>query len=158
MMSDDDDARRPVWSNGSDMWSPISEDIRVGDWLDFIYLDRHCHAMIRSISTDDVKVGMVSDDTREVVLPCLTIGIAQDGGSRVRNVTAWRYYGIMRCGRGLYRTQGNTYIWNDGSEEHPWEILESSYGPMNDQGLMSILSDSDFPVVSVLPVDLTDEV
>ncbi|WP_288923694.1 hypothetical protein [uncultured Bifidobacterium sp.] len=72
-------------------------------------------------------------------------------------VAGW-YHGIMRCGRGLYRTQGNTYIWNDGSDEFPWEILESSYGPMNDQGLLSILRDSDFPVVSVLPVDLTDEV
>ena len=114
--------------------------------------------MIRSISADDVKVGMVSDDAGEFVLPSLTIGIAHDSGSRVRNVTAWRYHGIMRCGRGLYRAQGNTYIWNDGSDEYPWEILESSYGPMNDQGLLSILSDSDFPVVSVLPVDLTDEV
>ena len=157
-MTSDDDARRPVWGDGSDLWSPISDDIRVGDWLDFMYLDRHCHAMIRSMSAEDVKVGMVSDDAGEVVLPCLTIGIAQDGGSRVRNVTAWRYHGIMRCGRGLYRTQGNTYIWNDGSDEYPWEILESSYGPMNDQGLLSILSDSDFPVVSVLPVDLADEV
>ena len=153
-----DDARRPVWGDGSDLWSPIIDDIRVGDWLDFMYLDRHCHAMIRSISADDVKVGMVSGDAGEFVLPCLAIGIAQDSESRVRNVTAWRYHGIMRCGRGLYRTQGNAFIWNDGSDEYPWEILESSYGPMNDQGLMSILSDSDFPVVSVLPVDLTDEV
>lgn len=157
-MMSDGDARRPVWGNGSDMWSPISEDIRVGDWLDFIYLDRHCHAMIRSISIDDVKVGMVSDDAGEMILPCLTIGIARDSESRVRNVTAWRYHGIMRCGRGLYRTQGNIYIWNDGSDHYPWEILESSYGWMTDQGLLNVLRDSDFPVVSVLPVDLTDGV
>ena len=157
-MTADDDARRPVWGACSDLWSPIGDDIRVGDWLDFMYLDRHCHAMVRSISTDDVKVGMVSDDAGAIVLPCLTIGIARDGGSRVRNVKAWRYHGIMRCGRGLYRTQSDIYIWNDGSDEFPWEILESSYGLMNDQGLLSILSDSDFPVVSVLPVDLTDKV
>lgn len=155
-MMSDGNARRPVWGNGSDMWSPISEDIRVGDWLDFIYLDRHCHAMIRSISIDDVKVGMVSDDAGEMILPCLTIGIARDSESRVRNVTAWRYHGIMRCGRGLYRTQGNIYIWNDGSDHYPWEILESSYGWMTDHGLLNVLRDSDFPVVSVLPVDLTD--
>lgn len=68
-MMSDDDARGPVWGDGSDLWSPISDDIRVGDWLDFMYLDRHCHAMIRSISNEDVKVGMVSDDAGEFVLP-----------------------------------------------------------------------------------------
>lgn len=109
-MTSNDGERRPVWGDGSDLWSPISDDIRVGDWLDFVYLDRHCHAMIRSISTDDVKVGMVSDDAGEVVLPCLTIGIPHESESRVRNVKAWRYYGIMRCGRGLYRAQGSIYI------------------------------------------------
>lgn len=31
-----DDARRPVWGDGSDLWNPISDDIRVGDWLDFM--------------------------------------------------------------------------------------------------------------------------
>lgn len=45
-MTADDGARRPVWNNGSDLWSQISDDIRVGDWLGFMYFDRHCHAMI----------------------------------------------------------------------------------------------------------------
>ena len=45
-MTSDDGARRPVWGDGSDLWNPISDDIRVGDWLDFMYLGHHCHAII----------------------------------------------------------------------------------------------------------------
>ena len=39
-------ARRPVWGNGSDLWSPISDDMRVGDWLGFMCFDRHRQAML----------------------------------------------------------------------------------------------------------------